>query len=432
MYFPLYYSYNDILDCFEKDTEPKKTILYDSITLRKLNINPYKAFYIVSKDRLISQVILWEKYLPSIKPYYALKSNPDPKILEWLRETKKVSVDCASPNEIELATTVGYKSNEIIYANTMKSNNDIKESLKYGVNLTTVDSVEAVEQIAKLKWNPNILVRLAVDDSAAKSPFSIKFGARKEEWNKIVNAIDYHQLRLNGVSFHVGSASSNPSAFKNAILQCRAFQKQTKKYLHTVDIGGGFLPGEIEFKLTSEKITEQKDNWELDGNSPKRWIAEPGRFFSNPVQTLYTPIVFCKESEYNRRYIIDDSLYGQFTSIPFDHSQPFWQLLDKELRPIYRKKTQKDALFFGKTCDSMDFIALHKQAPKYEVGDILAFPNMGAYTSATASKFNGFELPEKIYTSEILARPKIKLETDILFPISIKSDISLSISKELK
>ena len=124
----------------------------------------------------------------------------------------------------------------------MKSDNDIKESLKYNIGLTTVDSVEAVEQIAKINWEPNILVRLAVDDSAARSPFSIKFGARKEEWNKIVSAIDYYKLPIEGVSFHIGSASSNPDAFKNAIKQCKIFQKQTKKYLNTIDICGGFLP----------------------------------------------------------------------------------------------------------------------------------------------------------------------------------------------
>jgi ornithine decarboxylase len=342
-----------------------------------------------------------------------------------------VNVDCASPNEMKLVINSGYKSNQIIYANTMKSNNDIKYSLKYKVALTTVDSVEAVEQIAKLKWEPNILVRLAVDDSGSRSPFSIKFGAKKDEWNKIINAIDYYKLPLEGVSFHIGSASSNPEAFKSAILKCREFQKQTNKYLNTIDIGGGFLANEAIFSRSANKINKEIKNW--DERQPMQWIAEPGRFFSNPIQTLYTPIVFCKESETNRRYIIDDSLYGQFTSIPFDHSSPNWQLLNNKLIPINRQKTNKDAMFFGKTCDSMDFIAVHKNAPKYKVGDILAFPNMGAYTSATASRFNGFDLPKKHYITESLPNYNIKNNNnDIIHPISIKSEISLSISNELQ
>ncbi len=373
---------------------------------------------------------MWHKYLPSITPYYAVKSNPDINIIKWLKETNKVNVDCASPNEMELVMQSGYKSNEILYANTMKSTNDIKESLKYNVNITTVDSVEAVEQIVENKWQPDILVRLAVDDSGARSPFSIKFGAKKEEWKKIISAIDYHKLHLEGVSFHIGSASSNPNAYKDAILKCKDFQKYTKKYLNTIDIGGGFLSDKTIFSSAANKINKEIFNW--DKKSPKRWIAEPGRFFSSPIQTLYTPIVFCKESENNRRYILDDSLYGQFTSIPFDHNTPNWQLLNNKLTPINRQRTNKDAMFFGKTCDSMDFIAVHKNAPKYKVGDILAFPNMGAYTCATASKFNGFELPKKYYINESLPVYNIKDNKDIIHPISIKSEISLSISKELR
>jgi len=331
---------------------------------------------------------------------------------------------------MNLVVACGYKSNEILYANTMKSDNDVKDILKYDIGITTVDSVEAVEQIVKAKWNPKILVRLAVDDSGSRSPFSIKFGARKEEWNKIISVIDYYKLQLEGVSFHIGSASSNPDAFKEAIIQCRVFQKQTNKYLNTIDIGGGFLPDKNIFLDAANKINIEKNNWYE--NAPKHWIAEPGRFFSSPIQTLYTPIVFCKESEHNRRYILDDSLYGQFTSIPFDHNYQQWRLLNKNLKPINRQKRYKDALFFGKTCDSMDFIAVHKKSPKYKVGDILAFPNMGAYTCATASQFNGFELPIKYYIDKKLPKYNIKNNSDIIHPISIKSEISLSISKELK
>ncbi len=402
------------------------------ITLKKLITDTTKAFYLVSKATLLSQVNLWRKHLPNVTPFYAVKSNPDPHIIEWLKETNYVNVDCASPNEIRFCMEKGYKKSQIIYANTMKSNNDIQESRQYNIDLTTVDSVEAVEQIAQIKWQPNILIRLAVDDSAAKSPFSIKFGTRKSEWKKVLSAIDYYKLPFKGVSFHVGSSSSNPDAFKNAIIQCRTFQNYCKRDLNIVDIGGGFLNEPNMFVSVANRINKEIINWQLNGKAPNKWIAEPGRFFSNPVQTLYVPIVFCKESEYNRRYILDDSLYGQFTSIPFDHSKPFWKLLDKNLKPISRKKTDKDAMFFGKTCDSMDFIAIHKNAPHYKVGDILVFPNMGAYTSATASKFNGFELPKKIYIDKMSQNYKIINNENIIVPISIKSEISLSISNELR
>jgi ornithine decarboxylase len=312
----------------------------------------------------------------------------------------------------------------------MKSVNDVKEAPKYDIQLTTVDSVEAVEQISDTKWSPGIIVRLAVDDSSAKSPFSIKFGAKKDEWMKIMDCIQYHKMEFRGVSFHIGSSSSDPNAFRDAILQCRSFQNMVNKEIHTVDIGGGFLPEELIFRKSANAINNQKRKWEEDKTAPKKWIAEPGRFFSNPSQILYLPIVFCKENNENRRYIVDDSLYGQFTNIVFDHCHPQFIVLDKNYEKVIRGKTEKDSLFFGKTCDSMDFIALQKNSPKYEVGDILVFPNMGAYTNASASNFNGFNQPTKIYTKK---QVDIKTYNDnsVIYPISVKSEVSLSISNEL-
>jgi ornithine decarboxylase len=322
----------------------------------------------------------------------------------------------------------GYSSNQILYANTMKSVLDIKEAPKYGINLTTVDSVEAVEQIireANGKWMPNILVRLAVNDAESRSPFSIKFGALTEEWNKITDAIDYYKLPFKGVSFHVGS-QAKPHAFSDAIKMCQNFASKTNKYLDTIDIGGGFLPDRETFIETTKYINKEKREWTK--NTPRKWIAEPGRFFSGPIQTLYVPVVFAKENSKNIRYILDDSLYGQFTNIVFDHSEPRWYTVDKNLNKIVRKGTNKDALFFGKTCDSADFIGLEKSAPKYEIGDVLVFPNMGAYTNVTASNFNGFSEPKKIYTNKLLLNKIINNES-IIFPMSLNSKVELSLEK---
>jgi len=52
---------------------------------------------------------------------------------------------------------------------------------------------------------------------------------------------------------------------------------------------------------------------------------------------------------------------------------------------------------FGPTCDSIDLICKDVELPDLEIGDIVYFFNMGAYTSAAASCFNGFNRPETVY-----------------------------------
>jgi ornithine decarboxylase len=365
--------------------------------------------------------------LPSITPHYAVKANPDPIILKWLKESATVNVDCASPAEMKLALAAGYKPSQIIYANTMKSVNDVPEAADLGVSLTTIDSVEGAEQIAAQDgWRPDVLVRLAVDDSAARSPFSIKFGAAQPEWKKIMDALRALKLPFKGVSFHVGSGSASPAAFSKAIKKCWHFQEHTDcGPMPIVDIGGGFLHEEESFAGVAGAINEEIARW--PGKKPAKWIAEPGRFFCNPVQTMHVPIVFAKENDECVRYIIDDSIYGQFNSIVMDHSRPEWVMVDANLWPVNRPRTTKNALFFGKTCDSMDFIAMEKNAPKYEVGDVMIFPNMGAYTSATATTFNGFPLIPKVYLNEPLPDVVPSKNENVVYPISVSSEISLSL-----
>ena len=340
-------------------------------------------------------------------------------------------MDCASPGEMALVKKVGFKSSDILYANTMKSDSDLADAVDHDFSGTTTDSVEGVEQLAQHTKTKPVLVRLAVDDSQSRSPFSIKFGAKREEWYPIVRAIRNHGLPLGGVSFHVGSANSDPEGFRKAIQLCRQFQQRIGCELDVVDIGGGFLPQEETFRRTAEGIRQEMEAW-TDG-APKSWIAEPGRFFSSPLQTLVCPIVFKKDGPLRTRYLLDDSVYGQFSSILFDHARPMWRILSK--RPLV--KTDKQALFFGKTCDSLDLIAIQDQAPEYEVGDIFIVPQMGAYTSASATTFNGFPLPKKLYMEDdryTLHHCLQELFQDVAdtpgvsFPIETKSGVALSIT----
>jgi hypothetical protein len=98
-------------------------------------------------------------------------------------------------------------------------------------------------------------------------------------------------------------------------------------------------------------------------------------------------------------------------------------------------QTDKQALFFGKTCDSLDLIAIQDQAPDYDVGDIFIVPQMGAYTSASATTFNGFPLVKKMYMEDDRYTlhhclqelfQDVPEESGISFPIETKSSVALS------
>jgi len=68
--------------------------------------------------------------------------------------------------------------------------------------------------------------------------------------------------------------------------------------------------------------------------------------------------------------------------------------MDMSVRAMHssaeRLSTEKSlATFFGPTCDSMDCIAKDVPMEELQVGEWVAFSQMGAYTNAAASTFNG-------------------------------------------
>ena len=98
------------------------------------------------------------------------------------------------------------------------------------------------------------------------------------------------------------------------------------------------------------------------------------------------------------RITIDESVYGAFSNIPFDHQTP-----RIERYPPFtsrRGEIKQPTVVFGRTCDSGDCLGDAIQLPEVHVGDTLQIPDMGAYTTVTASEFNGFPKPRRVYLLE--------------------------------
>lgn len=185
---------------------------------------------------------------------------------------------------------------------------------------------------------------------------------------------------------------------------------------NTIDIGGGFLSDENDFL---QKVKYIKDAYDPEF----KFIAEPGRFFSSLSQDFFVKVIGKKSWNNGWRYTIDDSLYGQFSCIPFDHAKPLWMRIPLK-DDIVRPRTK--GLLMGRTCDSVDVIARSESMEELEVGDWLWFPQMGSYTNATANEFNGFPkpqaLPVYLNTPDINNFPdRIPYDIKVVEPVSSAS-----------
>jgi ornithine decarboxylase len=371
----------------------------------------------------MQQYGMWYRHLPNVHPFYAVKCNPDPVLLKWLAR-RGVNFDCASARELYMVKEhIGGHGfmNRVLLANPCKTQNDIQVSKALGVKRVTVDSVEELVKMHREGYSPEVVVRLAVDDSGSACPFNAKFGLEPEKAEEVCLAAKSFNMSVVGLSFHVGSGSKDARAFRTAVDTSKdVWSGLMGKSLvgirdfKVLDIGGGWSHEEAIFK---EQAWYAKEGLK-HGARPLETIAEPGRFFAGPVQDLYVKVVGKKpRAGGGWRYTLDESIYGQFSCIPFDHAEPKLARLCLDKNDSGTRATT-NATFFGRTCDSLDWICNAIQTESLEVGDWLYVPNMGAYTTATATEFNGFPKPDMIEEDEVPERADLRWLERVEYPLA--------------
>ncbi len=336
----------------------------------------------------------WSFDLPDVRPYYAVKCNPEPKLIRIMRENA-AGFDCASQRELSMMNTRGHFRDSVIYANPCKSERDLEYAKENGNPITVVDSIEEVHKLADTNYQGGTLIRVKVDDSGSKMPFGTKFGCVDEDVLEIGKEAKKKHIAVKGISFHVGSGSYDVSAhfvaIQKAVEHCKNLLK-IGHYSAIIDIGGGFINDKSNFTLRTANIRHAiLDSKKLVG---LKFIAEPGRFFATESHDLFVQVIGKKPAHAPHtgwRYTLDESIYGQFTNILFDHQKPKWVRIPRAEET--KKRSWGSGILFGRTCDSLDVIARSDNMEELEIGDWLWFPSMGAYTTATASEFNGFPKP---------------------------------------
>jgi len=316
---------------------------------------------------------------------------------------RTLGFDCASGREVTDALR-HVRSDRILYAQPCKQKEDIVDADARGIRTTVVDSVEEVEKL--VGWRGHVLVRMLVEDKGSKQPFGKKFGAPLAWVPRIAEAARYHGVSLTGFSFHVGSECQDPGQYTGAIEECRKASLVLRDHgfsTETIDVGGGFLPDERSFAAVAARINDARKTWD----PCVHWIAEPGRFLAAPTHRLYTKVIGKKPvwpppadpyKDPSWRITVDESVYGAFSNIPFDGQRPLLQ----RVPPTHRRAVVKTrpTIVFGRTCDSGDLISNDVELPEVGVGDWLYADHMGAYTTVTASEFNGFPKPRTVYMSD--------------------------------
>ncbi|XP_073530260.1 ornithine decarboxylase isoform X2 [Phyllobates terribilis] len=383
------------------------------------------AFYVADLGDIVKKHVRWFKALPRVTPFYAVKCNDSKAIVKTL-SILGAGFDCASKTEIQLVQSIGVPPERIIYANPCKQVSQIKYAASSGVEKMTFDSEVELMKVARNHPNAKLVLRIATDDSKAVCRLSVKFGATLKMSRTLLERAKELNVEIIGVSFHVGSGCTDPQTFVQAVSDARCVFDMGEELgfnMHLLDIGGGF-PGSEDVKLKFEEVTSVI-NPALDKyfpvDSKVKIIAEPGRYYVASAFTLAVNIIAKKvmvteqtgsddeddsSCDKTLMYYVNDGVYGSFNCILYDHAH---------VKPVLQKKPKMDEKYYsssiwGPTCDGLDRIVERFDLPELQVGDWMLFENMGAYTVAASSTFNGFQRPSLFY---VMSRPYWQLMHDI-------------------
>lgn len=359
-----------------------------------------RSFYVANMFDIYQKLVNWQLLMPRIRPYYAVKCNDLPEIVKFLAALG-TSFDCASKREIQQVLSLGVEPAQIIYANPCKTNSFIKYSRSVKVDLMTFDNELELRKMAQLFPEAKLVLRIKGNEENSVTKLNIKFGADLDKSYKLLKLAKQLDLHVVGVSFHNGSGCQDPMSYMRSIEQCRlAFDmaRELGHEPHLLDIGGGF-PGESgTCKLFEEMCSII--NIALDKYFPTDCgvdvIAEPGRYFVASALTLCC-MVTSKRVEIDQatgepsqiNYYLNDGVYGGFMAVIYEDAKPEPQLIvNKHAR---NNQTKLPSALWGPTCDSLDLVRSQVDIQELQVGEWIAFANMGAYTLSCATSFNGFE-----------------------------------------
>lgn len=235
-----------------------------------LHENIETSMMCINLEKILRQYVRFKKNFPNVTPFYSMKSNNDATIIKLLYELG-CNFDCASVGEIKklLKILPWLPSERIIFANTIKSVNSLIFAKSKNVNLVTFDNIDELKKIAAHHSKCNLILRINVDFKNRKSYMSNKYGAYKHEWRTLLKYAKSENLKVIGVSFHVGSNTKHLEYYCEAIRLSKEAWDMAKTIgfeFQILNMGGGY-PEELEYdhehnltgrycKMSNEELRE--------------------------------------------------------------------------------------------------------------------------------------------------------------------------------
>ncbi|ARO87520.1 type III PLP-dependent enzyme [Nitrosospira lacus] len=369
------------------DTHPEVSLDFKYVR-EALEKGYSKPFLLVDSHIIRNKARRFKAAMPRVQPHYAVKANPDPRVLRTMIE-ESVGFEIASISELDLLLGLGVPAAEIYYSNPMKSRAYLEYAASKGVEWYVLDSIEELRKIVSVKPDAKMYLRIDTPNIGSDWPLAGKFGTHAAEIKGIINEAAKLKADLAGVTFHVGSQCRNPQNWRVGIERAKkvfADMRRAGLTPRLLNIGGGYPVRHIKPIPSIEIIAEVVNAAIADLPESIRVMAEPGRYLVSDAAYFVCRVVGTATRNGKRWMYWDAGMFGGVIEVT--EGLRYEILSDRKGQDIPWSVA-------GPTCDSVDILMRDEMLPEdIQEGDFIYIPNAGAYTTAYASNFNGFPLPD--------------------------------------
>jgi ornithine decarboxylase len=369
------------------DTHPEVSLDFEIV--RQAAKQKYNRPFLILDTAIVREKARrFRAAMPRVRPHYAVKANPDRRVLKVLAQ-EGCGFEIASVQELDLLLGLGVPAAEIFFSNPVKSRDSLAYAAAKGVEWFVVDSADELRRVHEIKADAKQYLRIATPNIGSDWPLSGKFGAGVGDAREIIALAARLGADLAGVTFHVGSQCRNPENWRVALEKARSlFDVMAKAGLkpRLLNIGGGYPVRHVK-PIPSIEVIGQVVNEGLKAfPDDVQVIAEPGRYLVSDAGYFVCRVIGTATRAGKRWMHWDAGLFGG--------------IIESSEGLRYKIRTDRSGpdmpwTVGGPTCDSVDVVMRDEPLPSdLQEGDFVYIRNAGAYTTAYASQFNGFPLPE--------------------------------------
>lgn len=320
---------------------------------------------------------------------YAVKSNPMDEVVEILYHLGINGFDVASPFEMRLIKRLAPDA-ILHYNNPVRSIAEIAVAVELGVKSYSVDSQSELDKLIETvpPKGTEITVRFKLPVGGAAYNFGAKFGSTAEQAVLLLRMVAKSGF-VPSLTFHPGTQCTDPGAWASYIRTAAKIATEAGVKIARLNVGGGFpshrfatAPPDLQVIFaTIERVTRETFGADLPD-----LVCEPGRALCADAFAVGTRVKALRDGQH---LFWNDGIFGTLTEFPQIGATDRIDVFSADGMP--RVGAPVERVVFGPTCDSIDRMPDGILLPDdLAEGDFVMFRGMGAYSTVTNTRFNGY------------------------------------------